>query len=352
VYSSSSKLLRAMMISSYVKCFLLVHSAYATSDDQTKGVKLLSASDALLLVQLRASSVDGQVQVGHGSDDSFPVGTTEERSMAEGDVFDREKGPIHLCKNVKHEGPKCPKEQELWWLHIPKAGSSFRGSVHLCNTERTLPGVIHAPVPASRDDALGHVAAMFREPSQRLASAWCHLNSGASCECWGCDGDSQSEIKRKIRNGSTAATDDFLGKSYLGCQTNMVIGKTCMAGTPSDPQQDAKRAMDRVDKFFFVGLLEEWALSICLFNYKITGVRFVSQCQLADSRPTSSKTGEAYDTSGYPRDVADETLYAHVVKRFNKELSLHGISKQSCSFNKKGKPFHEFISQEFWPDLV
>jgi len=215
-----------------------------------------------------------------------------------------------------------------------------------------LPEEIHNPLPASRDDALGHVVAMFREPSQRLASAWSYLKSGANCYCWGCEDQDQVALKQILKNDHTAATDATLGESYLGCQTNMVIGKACMAGTPSNPQQDAQRAMDRVDKFFFVGLIEKWALSICLFNYKTTGVRFVSECQLADSRPTESKTKEVYDTSGYPRDVADETLYAHVVERFNKELSLHGISKQSCSFNEEGKPFHGFISQEFWPDLV
>lgn len=152
-----------------------------------------------------------------------------------------------------------------------------------------------------------------------------------------------------MREGFTAATDDFLGKTFLGCQTNMVLGKMCMAGTPENPEQAAKKAIARVDKFLFTGLLEQWGLSICLFNYKVNGQRFITEAQLANTRPTTEKgKSETYDTFGYPRDVADETLYAHIVKRFNAELKFHGISQKACSFDSDGKPLDVFIAKEFF----
>lgn len=122
-----------------------------------------------------------------------------------------------------------------------------------------------------------------------------------------------------------------------------------MAGSPADPEQAAHEAIARVNKLLFVGLLEEWGLSICLFNYKVTGQRFITEAQLANTRPTAEKgKSETYETFGYPRDVADETLYAHIVERFNAELKFHGISQQACSFDFDGNPLNVFIAKEFF----
>ena len=41
----------------------------------------------------------------------------------------------------------------------------------------------------------------------------------------------------------------------------------------------------RIDGLFFVGLVAEWRLSVCLFNYKMTGVRYTTELQLKNCRP-------------------------------------------------------------------
>merc|ERR1719356_706582 len=100
---------------------------------------------------------------------------------------------------------------------------------------------------------------------------------------------------------------------------------------------EAKR---RLDTLFFVGILEEWELSMCLLNYKLVGKRFVEPCQLVNTRPTDtsqgSPTATLYDVNGYPKDISDEQIYQHGRKRFQQELSRHGISKQSCKFTFDG----------------
>jgi len=168
---------------------------------------------------------------------------------------------------------ECSKGHVVWWLHIPKCGTSFGAAVSSCQQDPTRePGPnVHPPVPP-RSNSVENVVAIFREPSQRLASALTFMGfSHHTCGSWGCEKDDEGKIRQLMRQGLTPATNNFLGKKFLGCQTNMVLGKMCMAGSPADPEQDAHEAIARVNKFLFVGLLEEWGLSICLFNYYVTG---------------------------------------------------------------------------------
>jgi len=70
---------------------------------------------------------------------------------------------------------------------------------------------------------------------------------------------------------------------------------------------------------------------------------------LANTRPTAGKgKSDAYDVSGYPRDVADEILYKHVVKRFYHLVKLHGISREACSFDFDGSPLNVFVAKDFF----
>merc|ERR1719343_1735396 len=110
----------------------------------------------------------------------------------------------------------------------------------------------------------------------------------------------------------------------------MVLGRGCMAGTPENPTADAEKAIQVVKNFFFVGLTEEWFTSICLFNYLISGEKFVEDAQLQNSRPTAQKTTSVYDTRGTTMDVADEKLYEYVKERFEADVKKHSITRENC----------------------
>ena len=75
---------------------------------------------------------------------------------------------------------------------------------------------------------------------------------------------------------------------YTGCQLNMLIGAKCCARPSYEPhgvQHYIRLAKRRIDGLFFVGLVAEWRLSVCLFNYKMTGVRYTTELQLKNCRP-------------------------------------------------------------------
>jgi len=231
----------------------------------------------------------------------------------------------------------------VWWLHFPKCGTSFEHTVQKCKLDPLRGPEMHKPLPLG-SPSLHNVVAMFRTPAQRLASMYAFVSSNpdvcgpSHCQwTWGANRSTEDKVFELVSKGRTAANDDFLGSSFLGCQTNMVLGRKCMHGTPEDPAQDAQTAISLVDKFRFIGLVEEWGLSICLFNFKTAGKRFVTYGQLVNDRPTASKHGCEYDVSGYPRDVADEKLYAHVAQRVREEFKKHGISKEACSFDEHGE---------------
>lgn len=243
-------------------------------------------------------------------------------------------------------------EVPVWWLHIPKCGSSLSKTVSVCPTDeaRGCYRNPHHPLPIHLPLDSHNVVAMFRKPTQRLASAYAFAYDEPFCMGgWGARPAQGAKVHELLKEGHTASSDKYLGESFLGCQTNMVMGRTCMAGTPADPEQYANEAIARVDDFKFAGLLESWGLSICLLNYKLTGRRFIQAKQLENDRPTPRKNGaEEYNVQGYPKDVADEMLYAHVAKGFMGELQQHDISKQTCSFDEEGNPLDSDVAAEFF----
>jgi hypothetical protein len=101
--------------------------------------------------------------------------------------------------------------------------------------------------------------------------------------------------------------------------------------------EDVSVAIDMLhDGFAFVGITEQWALSVCLFR-----VMFGGQClasDLADVRPYGRTTvrntsSSYYDTSelfGWVDDW-DGPLYAEAVLMFESALTAYGVDASSCS---------------------
>ena len=78
---------------------------------------------------------------------------------------------------------------------------------------------------------------------------------------------------------------------YTGCQMRMLLGHRCFA-QPSGRDMyggdeiSVARARERLSRLYFVGLVSEFRLSVCLMNYRLTGYRFVTQFQTKNCRPT------------------------------------------------------------------
>ena len=96
---------------------------------------------------------------------------------------------------------------------------------------------------------------------------------------------------------------------------------------------DAKEASRRVKEgFAFVGLTEEWDMSICLFH-KMFGGHCRAE-EFMDIRPTSSAKDASvdYDTSelmGFHDDI-DEVVYSAALEVFKTNIALYNVSQDSC----------------------
>ena len=207
------------------------------------------------------------------------------------------------------------------------------------------------------------VVAFFRQPEDRLLSAYFHMRDlmgpgvppprnglAACCDAdWGWPASVFRDVHKGVRRG--VAPEPLVGH-FHGCQTSMVLGKGCMSGYASSPSHVAS-AIALVDKFTFVGDMAHWNLSLCLFNKLVTGRRFTLSYQLLNSRPTKSKrlpsqpwlptdrppTAEerhqadarAADASRLnSTDPIDGALYAFARYRFWHDVAQHQISSACC----------------------
>ena len=68
----------------------------------------------------------------------------------------------------------------------------------------------------------------------------------------------------------------------------MVMGYPCMSGMFSDASASTVAvAIAKVSQFGFVGDVGQWNLSMCLFNFRYTGIRFTVTWQTKNVNPTN-----------------------------------------------------------------
>lgn len=255
----------------------------------------------------------------------------------------------------------------LVWLHIPKTGSSFINA--LLHTPRLCPRMPqdfavdsgHCPPEAimgcpyinkidvkevckgafSWDRKLGEHRALgpdfkgnavgfFRQPESRMLSHYHYLTL------------QHSERKANIT--------DFANK-YQGCAVKMMaregseMGIHCGGGTPSADEMHL--ALSRINLFAFVGLTEEWDLSVCLFR-KMFGGRCLGS-DFINTRPSSASANashlmsinSSYAVDGHSldwpkrelhgfEDKYDSRLYSRAASKFQRFLEEHDVSEESC----------------------
>ena len=266
----------------------------------------------------------------------------------------------------------------VWWLHFPKCGSSLRDSIldfkWSKDRDRSWPAGNHQVLFPDIAGRMGtpdvRVAAMFRQPESRLVSAYFHMRDlirvrpspgrrtsrfarptsgpkevGCCWDDWGWPTAVWRPVHQKIMNG--AAVEETLGH-FHGCQTSMTLGKGCMSGHAQTPHHVAQ-AIQLVDRFAFVGLMDQWSLSMCLMNAIFTGRRFTLRHQLHNTRPTSSKLlPVGVSERGSPAaqaaaraaavnasrlhtvDPIDGALYAFARMRFWADVKEHRVSAACC----------------------
>ncbi|CAJ1371207.1 unnamed protein product [Effrenium voratum] len=255
----------------------------------------------------------------------------------------------------RNDRPALP----LAWVHFPKCGSSFLNMlIHqpdfcdvapgfsvdednfgtcfsfnfndvcedLCDTQRLrCQPVVHECIGSQYTELKGHMVGMFRQPEQRILSAYHDEQHN-----WLVEGDCEEKAAPKPALpifaelfGGTV-TYQLTGEGYAGDHKLPLL-----PDLPVRTRAMAEEAVRRVSGFAFVGITDEWDLSVCLFH-----ATFGTKCRaldFLDVRPGTSEA-EVYDTAplrGY-RDELDGMVYQEALRIFQANLLKYNVSMDSC----------------------
>jgi hypothetical protein len=171
----------------------------------------------------------------------------------------------------------------------------------------------------------GHFVTMLRQPEQRLLSQYYHYGPKTLIDengdrVWPFESDSPSVREYAEWNAGCTVR-----------QLTMDRGRP-FGALPLPTSRDVSDAIDVLrEGFVFVGITEEWALSVCLFR-----AMFGGQClssDLSDARPGEYSNSSGYDTQelhGWV-DVWDGALYAEAVPMFDAATNMYGVDVEWCT---------------------
>jgi hypothetical protein len=208
----------------------------------------------------------------------------------------------------------------------------------------------HECIGSRYEKLKGHLVGMFRRPEQRLLSAYkdtTHAWVHSDIVNTGCDAESDQETAEarppllefaKFFEGTVAyqLTRDGLGPDaeYADGMSRAYMLPDLAKLPPRTPSMAAEAARRVREGFAFVGLMEEWDLSICLLHKMLGGP--CHAVEFRDTRPTQSadeaQAQDEHDTTllqGY-RDELDGLVYQEAVRRFHQDLLRHNVSAQFC----------------------
>ena len=102
-------------------------------------------------------------------------------------------------------------------------------------------------------------------------------------------------------------------------------------------EEEVLEAKRRLGTFAFVGMTDQWEMSVCLFHVIFGGD--ISASDLLNVRPGAGKVAHSrYDTSmlGTFHDEADEALYAQALQIFERDLRIFGVTEEWCNAMRVG----------------
>jgi len=261
---------------------------------------------------------------------------------------------------------------KMAWLHIPKTGTSFVNTLasfacpalpDSCQVNPPLHSFwetperncepnkycdphfkictkksVHEPLGKGCNDITdGQFVTLLRQPEQRIISGYHH---GLH------DFHGQTEYGSHVEN-KPVSIDEY-ARGVAGCAVRMMIGRTCGARNGnfgSVTTSHVERAIDNLEnRFAFVGLSDEWELSVCLFHKMHGGT--CHPREFSNVRPGSHHSVQPYDATvlGNFTDEMDGMLYAHAKKMFWDRVKKYDVSMGSC--REFCKPVAQFFQED------
>jgi len=242
---------------------------------------------------------------------------------------------------------------KLAWLHTPKAGTSFANVLiawkcphmlgfmekekramahrfcskhaHDCEVAQSLCSS-HTPIMSDEDEynmtaihnwnrQQGSFVGMLRKPMQRHMSGFI-------------DNQLMSTFGVDVVHGHYKNPLDY-AQANEGCATKLITGLPCSDKYKADIGMVPK-AIERLDTgFAFIGLTEEWALSVCLFHTMFGGE--CSAHEFNNVRPGHAHQKE-YDLAQFKgwTDPYDSIVYDHAKSMFWSNVARYDVSWETC----------------------
>mmetsp|Transcript_155921 Transcript_155921/g.276551 ORF Transcript_155921/g.276551 Transcript_155921/m.276551 type:complete len:331 (+) Transcript_155921:47-1039(+) len=174
----------------------------------------------------------------------------------------------------------------------------------------------------------GHGIIMLRQPEQRIISAY--QDSFHSWPTWYYQREPKSIAEyAKVVNGCAVKMLTRQGRACA--HSNLYQEAPC--GDPSHPArlEEAHMAIERLRSgFIFVGITEDWDMSVCLFHIMLGGKCHWSE--FVNTNPGRSHANETFNTSlldGFV-DIYDGLLYEEAKRIYNENLKMYGVSPSTC----------------------
>eukprot|EP00927_Polykrikos_kofoidii_P013983 TRINITY_DN1609_c0_g1_i2.p1 TRINITY_DN1609_c0_g1~~TRINITY_DN1609_c0_g1_i2.p1 ORF type:complete len:345 (+),score=50.53 TRINITY_DN1609_c0_g1_i2:62-1096(+) len=193
----------------------------------------------------------------------------------------------------------------------------------------------HVPIMNNEwDDFKGYWVTVLRQPEERVSSAFHHFAQG----------------KGDILGFQRAVQGQQVSMMSLGNDAKPRIECERSGGGQNGPapqceglaRPDVWKALSRMREFQFIGILEEYDLSVCLFH-----VMYRSDClpvEFGNIRPTKyheseeKKQKELEQLKQHP-DPWDTPLYEAAVQRFRGDLAQFNVNEERCRTICPGSPF-------------
>lgn len=243
----------------------------------------------------------------------------------------------------------------LSWTHIPKCGTSFINSLmrlplvcagvpvdddtvyggdgvveefKMCHGYKIVPNRSFCPghvnVGSYFDEVYdGHGVIMLRQPEQRVISHYNYMPA-RYYEEWSV-ADFAKEAKGCQVRALTKEPVNWGHFDCLGCDEDGQ--KLDYFNVTFDDVVEAKR---RLHRYAFVGITDEWSLSVCLLHTMFGGE--CHQAEFKDVRLQRNSSDSLYDTSVLEGNIDefDGALYEEALSIFHENLRTYGVSDESC----------------------
>ena len=164
----------------------------------------------------------------------------------------------------------------------------------------------------------------FRHPVIRMLSSWTHSPSP-----WGWE---NVKFINASKRGKDMTFQEYL-QNMAGCQTKSLtrgVPYPCTEASPVKPKElDA--ALEILRGFAFIGLTDEWELSICLWHAMFGGDLY--SIELANIRPHRKNVSNdvvTKITNEVRLDFADGAIYFAAKSWFHEKLLQFDVTKEKC----------------------